>query len=192
MDIKTKMATAPIAVPRTMRMHTARGLTSLPAGKMVPIAAIPLFREDAVRSGRLRFSFESMETAEILMNAINVKVSAYLVPTLALDRFEGSMDQLNRSWEGVAFKALPVVPFITTHAFGAGGANAIYKYLGLHGRDTQQVNDMYLESYNQIWNFRARNQPRTSLCAPGCKIIWRRRSGSMNASSISCRTSIRR
>lgn len=158
MDIKTKMATAPITVPRTLRMHTARGLTSLPAGKMVPIAAIPLFREDAVRSGRLRFSFESMETAEILMNAINVKVSAYLVPTLALDRFEGSMDQLNRSWEGIAFKALPVVPFITTHPFGPGGANAVYKYLGLHGRDTQEVNDMYLETYNQIWNFRARNR----------------------------------
>ena len=153
-----KMSTTPITVPRSNRMHTARGLTSLPAGKMVPIAAIPLLREDSVISGRLRFNFESMETAEILMNAINVRVLAYLVPTLALDRFQGSMDQLNRSYEGVAFGGLPIVPYVETAAFGAGGANAIYKYLGLHGRDAQMVNTMYLEAYNQIWNFRAANR----------------------------------
>lgn len=152
------MSTSPLVVPRTNRIHTARGLTSLPAGKMVPIAAFPLLREDSVRSGRLRFSFESMETAEVLMNAINVRVMAYLVPTLALDRFEGSMDQLNRAWEGVAFKTLPVVPYVETMDFGASGANLIYKYLGLHGRQTQKVNTMYLEAYNQIWNFRAKNR----------------------------------
>lgn len=171
------MSTQPIAVPRTNRMHTARGLTSLPAGKMVPIAAIPLLREDSVRSGRLRFNFESMETAEVLLNAINVRVMAYLVPTLALDRFEGSMDQLNRSYEGEAFKALPVVPYIETHAFGAEGANQVYKYLGLHGRPTQQVNTMYLEAYNQIWNFRAKNRSkniamRTRLATDLAPAFW--------------------
>lgn len=153
-----KMSTTPIAVPQSTRIHTARALTSMPAGKMVPIAAIPLLREDSVISGRMRFSFESMETAEILMNAINVRVMAYLVPTLALDRFEGSMDQLNRSWEGVPFKGLPVVPYVETAAFGATGANQIYKYLGLHAKPDALVNTMYLEAYNQIWNFRAKNR----------------------------------
>ena len=153
-----KMSTTPIAVPKSTRIHTATALTSLPAGKMVPIAAFPLLREDSVISGRLRFSFESMETAEILMNAINVRVMAYLVPTLAFDRFEGSMDQLNRSWSGEAFKGLPVVPYVETKAFGASGANQIYKYLGLHAKPTAMVNTMYLEAYNQIWNFRAKNR----------------------------------
>lgn len=99
-----------------------------------------------------------METAEILMNAINVRVMAYLVPTLAFDRFEGSMDQLNRSWSGEAFKGLPVVPYVETAAFGATGANQVYKYLGLHAKPTAMVNTMYLEAYNQIWNFRAKNR----------------------------------
>lgn len=153
-----KMSTTPIAVPKSTRIHTATALTSLPAGKMVPIAAFPLLREDSVISGRLRFSFESMETAEILMNAINVRVMAYLVPTLAFDRFEGSMDQLNRSWSGEAFKGLPVVPYVETKAFGASGANQIYKYLGLHAKADAMVNTMYLEAYNQIWNFRAKNR----------------------------------
>lgn len=154
-----RTATQPIATPRTIRQHAARGITSLPAGKMVPICAVPILREDAVRSGRLQFSFESMETAEILMNAIQVRVMAYLVPTLALDRFNGSMDQLNRSYEGQPpLDGQPVVPFIETAPYGVHGDNKVYKYLGLHGRQTQAVNTAYLESYNQIWNFRARNR----------------------------------
>jgi len=159
------MSVNPLAAPRTMRRQSARGITSLPAGKMVPIAAFGLHREDAVRSGRLRFSFESMETAEILMNAINVNVKAYLVPNLALDRFNGSMDQLNLSYEGKPpLDGEMVVPFIETAAFGAHNANKVYQYLGLHGRTTQLVNTVFLEAYNQIWNFRAKNRsPKLTL-----------------------------
>lgn len=151
--------TQPLRTPRTMRRQTARGITSLPAGKMVPLAAFPLLREDAVRSGRLRFSFESMETAEVLMNAINVRVHAYLVPMLALERFNGSMDQLNLSYEGKPpLEGEQVTPFIETAAFGAHGENRVYQYLGLHARPDTLVNTAYLEAYNAIWNFRAKNR----------------------------------
>lgn len=154
-----RMRTQPLVAPRTMRRQSARGITSLPAGKMVPIAAFPILREDAVKSGRLRFSFEHMETAEVLMNAINVRTMAYFVPMLALDRFNGSMDQLNLSYEGKPpLEGEPVTPYIEQVAFGAYGANPIYQYLGLHGRATQMVNSAYLEAYNQIWNFRAKNR----------------------------------
>ena len=155
----SRTRTEPLVAPRTMRKQSARGITSLPAGKMVPIAAFPLLREDAVRSGRLRFSFEMMETAEVLMNAINVRCMAYFVPMLALDRFNGSMDQLNLSYEGKPpLEGEMVVPFIEQVDFGAHGANDIYRYLGLHGRPTQKVNSSYVEAYNQIWNFRAKNR----------------------------------
>lgn len=83
-----------LSFPRSIRRHNARAITSLPAGKSVPIFASGLLREDAVRSGRLRFQFEMMETAEIIMNPINVRVMAYFVPMLALDRFQGSMDNM--------------------------------------------------------------------------------------------------
>lgn len=160
-----RMATNAIVAPRTLRHQTARALTSLPAGKMVPIAAFPLLREDTLRSGRIRQTFELNETAEILMNAVNVHVRAYLVPMLALDRFNGSMDQLNRSYEGEPpLEGEAVVPYIETQAFGAHQTNKVYQYLGLHGRTDQLVNTAYLEAYNQIWNFRAKNRsPKLTL-----------------------------
>ncbi|MBS0259541.1 MAG: hypothetical protein JSR13_17660 [Proteobacteria bacterium] len=78
---------------------------------------------------------------------------------LALDRFNGSMDQLNLSYEGKPpVEGAAVVPYIEQIAFGAHGANDVYRYLGLHGRPTQMVNSAYLEAYNQIWNFRAKNR----------------------------------
>ncbi|MRG64828.1 hypothetical protein GH789_05970 [Rhizobium pusense] len=93
------------------------------------------------------------------MNAINVRVMAYFVPMLALDRFNGSMDQLNLSYEGKPpLEGEAVVPFIEQVAFGAHGSNDIYRYLGLHGQPGQMVNSSYVEAYNQIWNFRAKNR----------------------------------
>lgn len=174
----SRMATSPLTVPRTLRMHTARGLTSLPAGKMVPIAVVPLLREDSIRSGRLRFTFEMMETAEVLMNAVFVDIKAYLVPNLSLERFEGSMDSLNRSYEGVSAHGQAVVPYIETADYGAYGTNDIYVYLGLHGRPTQKVNTAYLEAYNAIWNFRAKNRSkdlalRTRLQANLAPAFWK-------------------
>ncbi len=151
--------TRPIATPRTMRRHSARGITSLPAGKMVPIAAFPLLREDGVRSGRLRFSFESMETAEVLMNAINVDVKAYLVPNLAFERFNGSMDQLNRSYEGKPpIDGQPVVSYVAGSSSSTYATSPIMKYLGLHVREDVRFNLGYIEAYNAIWNYRAKNR----------------------------------
>jgi hypothetical protein len=145
---------------------------------MVPLQAIPLLREDRVRSGRLRYTFEMMETVEVLMNAINVRVRAYLIPMLALERFNGSMDQLNLSYEGLPpLEGEDVVPFIETGAFGAHAANDVYKYLGLHGREAENVNTAYLEAYNCLWNFLAKNRSpdldlRTRLQADLAPAFW--------------------
>lgn len=125
----------------------------------------------------MRFSFEMQETVEILMNAVNVNVKAYLVPTLALERF-GGMDDLNRSYEGVApFSGGAVVPFVETSAFGAHGANLVYKYLGLHANPATLVNTAYLEAYNAIFNFRAANRspditPRARLATDLAPAFW--------------------
>nr|QJB21383.1 MAG: major capsid protein [Microvirus sp.] len=149
----------PINTRRSMRRHGVRALTSMPAGRVVPLAAIPLLREDAVRSGRVQFKFEMSETAEILMNAVYVDVKAYLVPWLAFERFGGSMDILNRSYMGQPPMAgESVIPFVEKHALGAHGSKPLYKYMGLHGKSTDQVNTMYAEAYNLIQNFRAGNR----------------------------------
>lgn len=153
-----RMLTTPIMVNRSNRVHTARGITSLPAGKMVPIAAVPLLREDAVRSGRLRFTFEMMETAEILMNAVYVSVKAYLVPWSAFTRFD-SVDAVNRAYEGTEqYAGGPVQPFVQRETHNAATADDIKVYLGLHAKTGDVVTTAYHEAYNEIWNFRAKNR----------------------------------
>lgn len=153
----TRTLTTPIPVAKTTRMQDVRALTSLPAGRVVPLLAVPLLRMDAIRRMELRFSFEMMETVQILMNAVTVDVKAYLVSNLALDRFDGP-DALNRSYSGIAVEGLSVVPFFETQVATAPGVNLIHKYLGNHYKTGESINTIYDEVYNQIWNFRARNR----------------------------------
>lgn len=152
--------TSPIETIKSTRQVDVRVLTSLPAGKMVPIAAFPLFREDRVRSSDIRISFEMMETVETLMNAVNVSVKAYLVPHVACERFSG-FDELNRSYQGIPNQeGGPVTPYFDAGPYDAGGWD-IHKYLGLHARPGDRVSYAYLEAYNQIWNFRAKNRSKS-------------------------------
>jgi len=159
MNQMNKTSVLPMEVPKTSRVETARGITSLPAGKAVPIYATGLHRMDRIVQGPLRFSFELMETADVLMNAVRVDVKAYVVPMLAFERFNGSLDVLNRSWEGqVPYPTQAVVPFYETEAAGAYKSNDILVYLGLHHKVGSTVNTMFTEAYNEIFNFRLRNR----------------------------------
>lgn len=153
-----RTSTAPVQVPRTVRVHDVRSMTSMPAGKMVPIAAIPLLREDQMNTSRFRLNFDMMETAEILMNAVNVRVMAYLVPNLAFKRFNG-MDDLNRSYMNIPYEeGKPVVPYFDTIVKGAHGAEKILYYMGKHAKPGTRINSSYIEAYNTIWNHRAKNR----------------------------------
>ena len=157
-NVINRTKTTPVPAQRTVRRHDLRVLTSLPAGKMVPLAAIPILREDSVTRCSASVTFEMMETVEILMNAINVNVKAYLVPNLAFERFEG-MDDLNRAYEGIPRKVgEPVIPYFETMAAPAIGANKILTYMGKHFRAGTNINVAYIEAYNLIWNFRAKNR----------------------------------
>ncbi|CAI2934747.1 hypothetical protein [Aminobacter niigataensis] len=154
-----RTSTVPVEIPRTNRIETARGITSLPAGKAVPIFACGLHRMDRIVQGPLRCSFELMETADVLMNAVRVDVKAYVVPMLAFERFNGSLDVLNRSWEGqVPYPTQAVVPFYETIPAPAYKFSDILVYLGMHSKVGSAVNSMFTEAYNEIFNFRLRNR----------------------------------
>lgn len=153
-----RQSTAAVKWPRSNRNHATTALTSFQPGKLVPIAVMPMLREDSL-SGRFNVAVEMLETNELLMNPVNVRLTAYLVPLLALARFEGSRDQFDRSYMGQPkVDGGPVVPFIETLAAGTHGSNEVYKALGLHAKSTDLVNTAYLEAYNTVWNFRARNR----------------------------------
>lgn len=160
MQTVNRTTTTPVRTPRTVRNHNIQVLTSMMPGLCVPVAAIPLLREDAL-SAQVRIQVEMMETHELLMNSTNMRVTAYLVPFQAYDRFQGSRDQLDRSYMKQAqIDGGAVVPFFETAVLPAGGVNAnpIYKALGLHGKQGDTVNTMYLEAYNQIINMRLKNR----------------------------------
>ncbi|UIB81396.1 major capsid protein [Flyfo microvirus Tbat2_95] len=158
-QIINRLNTRPLPVPRTTRTVETRLLTSLPAGKMVPLAAYPLLREDQLSAARYVWSFEMGESVEVLLNNVNVRVLAYFVPFLAHPRFGGSMDRLNAYYNGLeGGPGDPAGPlqFFTGLAFALN--NKVLTSMGMHARVGQIVNSFYNEAYNLIWNFRATNR----------------------------------
>ena len=176
MRMTEMVPTAPIEVQRSTRRDRGRVLTSADAGKILPLKFIPMLREDAVKRGRVRVNLEMMETAEMLMNGIRVDVMAHYVPMLSFDRFNGSMEELNRSYKGEAGIGGTVVPYfeknkyfnVNTGLVGTSGgpdswdtatAHAVhgipqfYQTMGLHFQTTN-LNTTIVEAYNAIVNYR--------------------------------------
>ena len=154
--------TTPISIARSVRQINQIVATSMPAGKMVPVTAFPLLREDQLRNSMIHCKVDLMETAEIIKNGIKCRFMAYFVPFLAFERFNGGMDEFNRSYmkQNIADGAT-VTPFFNTMTAGAVGSIPIHKYLGFHAAPADVINTAYIEAYNLIWNFRARNRSET-------------------------------
>jgi len=154
---QNNLLTTPLTPKRSTRIDQKTVITSGNAGKIIPVACIPLLREDGVKRSRMQIAVEMMETAEVLFNGVNVTVSAHLVPKLAFDRFNG-MDDLNRSYQGVPREdGETPIPFIETHTFSQAD-NEFYKTLGMHAQGSATVNRDYIEAYNTVVNFRRKER----------------------------------
>ena len=161
MRMTEMIPTVPIKVQRSVRRDRGRVLTSADAGKILPIKYIPMLREDAVRRGKVRLNLEMMETAEMLMNGINVHVYAHYVPFLAFDRFNGSMDELNKSYQkenGIGGSVVPYFNVDNTAGVAnidttAGSAATFLQTMGIHTQ-AGALNTTVVEAYNAIVNHR--------------------------------------
>lgn len=173
----TRMKTTPIPVQRTVRPSMHRILTSFEPGYQIPVMAMPLLREDSVPRAMFRLAFEMKETVEVLMNAVNARVLTYLVPKTAFERFDG-MDAINKSYEGLPnVEGGDVIPWFDTMVSPAHGVNKILTKMGKHFKPGTTINTEYIEAYNAIWNFRARNRSpdiamRTRLDATLAPAFW--------------------
>lgn len=155
-----RQQTAPLDWQNTRRSFPIEIGTSLPVGKVVPVAAIDLLRHDNFKAN-VQFNLEMLETNELLANRVNARISAYVVPNLAMARFERSRDQFDRSYMGQPqIEGGDVVPFYDYEAMGAVGVDDIYQYMGLHAKEGDNVETGYAEAYNLIHNFRLRNRSR--------------------------------
>jgi len=154
---QNNLLTQPLTPKRSTRIDQKTVITSGNAGKIIPVACIPLLREDGVKRSRMQIAVEMMETAETLFNGVNMTVNAHLVPKLAFDRFNG-MDDLNRSYQGVPREdGETPIPFIETHTFSQAD-NEFYKTLGMHAQGSATVNRDYIEAYNTVVNFRRKER----------------------------------
>ena len=144
----------PFQPPRTKRPDVAAVMTSADPGKIVPLYYAPLLREDAA-SGKIRVSMTLQETAELLVNDVQMDVRAYCIPFSAFERFEGSIDQFNRSYNGQPqVDGGAVVPFFQTRTMDAYGTNEIFTTLGIHADPASTINTAIEEAYNLLVNFR--------------------------------------
>jgi hypothetical protein len=158
-------------------MSKGRVLTSGDAGKILPIKADPILREEGF-SGNVNVSVEMMETSEKPVNAIVAKACTYFVPYLAFDQFNGSIDELNRSYSKENGIAGSQVEFFEKNKYyngsavvtdssptdmdtGDNGRAAFYGTMGLH-HGVADMNNSYVQAYNAIVNHR-RKARSTSL-----------------------------
>lgn len=136
---------SPIMHQRYPRPMNAGCITSSFGGKLVPLTAIGLHREDGMRTSTFGINVQMAETANMLLNPVRVTARAFFVPKLAFDRF-ADMGTIDRS-----FNEQPEIDGTTVDWFAdeTDTTKEFYKVLGLHG---SYHNTDYLEAYNQIWN----------------------------------------
>ena len=167
----------PVSFSRTRRMSKGRVLTSGDAGKILPIKADPILREEGF-SGNVSVSVEMMETSEKPVNAIVAKAMTYFVPYLAFDQFNGSIEELNRSYSKENGIAGSQVDFFEKNKYyngssvvtdstptdmdtGDNGRAEFYGTMGIH-HGAADMNNAYVQAYNAIVNHR-RKARSTSL-----------------------------
>lgn len=154
--------TSPVDVPRSTRTVPVMVGTTIPAGRLTPVAAFHLHREDQMKASNIYCKVDLMEAAEAVRNPIKVRFRAVFVPYLAFSKFDGGMDEFNRSYTKTAnANGQPLTPFFETINSGALGSIPIHRYLGFHAPANTQVNDAYIRAYNVLVNFLMRNRSET-------------------------------
>lgn len=148
--------TRPLPTMKSVRPDEWRGLTSVNPGVITPIAFFPLLREDRIRA-RATVQVTSEETLHTIVNPVRVRVEAYLLPKTILERFNGSLETLNRSYMGEPAPAgAGTTPkwFLQHPALPAGDkGHELFDRLGIHWADGGKMNTDLVEGYNQLVNW---------------------------------------
>ena len=150
-----KVRKTPAAHARTNRPDVVSVVSTCFGGEFTPVKMIPVLREDGVNSSNVRVNFRMAELSNMILNPVRATAMAYFVPKLALDRFS-DMGMIDRSYNAIPEKDGSPVPWFETTPFD--NTNIFWKRLGLHAVNAASVNTDYIESYNAVWNYIARNR----------------------------------
>lgn len=155
MKVTETISALPTQQKRSARTDNWRCITSADPGKSVPVAYAWLHREDQVARGSATIQIEQDETVLPLMNAVGYTAYAHFIPMLAFERFERSMDRLNRAYLGQPDKTGgDVVPYFENMPYDRNAE--IFKTMGIHFPDGANVNSALVEAYNVLQNHRRR------------------------------------
>lgn len=155
MKLVEEIRGTPIATQRSVRGDKLRALTSCDPGKVVPLGYTWLNREDEVRRGQIEVSIEMDQTVKPLVNGVNARIYAHLVPHSAMERFMGGMDTFNRSYRGVEEPSTSaVIPFFKQMKFDRDAP--FWKVTGTQWPQDADINDAPVEAYNTLVNWRRR------------------------------------
>lgn len=159
-DLAQRLQSEPPSFARTLRPDNVRTVTSGKAGYAIPLAIIPLLREDALETTRVMARAYMDETVDLLINTVHCVFSAYFVPKLAFDRFGGSMDALNRSYMGQPeMDGSQINWFGSQIAHDGGVYRPFYRALGAHAMSgTENVCSDYFQAYQKIFEYRCRQR----------------------------------
>lgn len=174
--------TTPLKLPRSVRRDVWRGISSMRAGVDTPIAFFPLLREDALR-GSLVVQVRMAEAVRTILNPIRVTVQAHLVGKVAMSRFDGSIETLNRSFMGETLPGGGPAPAWDVPDGNLAGLAAddaghpIFDKLGIHYKKSDRISADLVEAYNLIVNWRRRAVsaalPQRSLTDPTlARSLW--------------------
>jgi len=156
-----RQAQTPVQHQRFSRADSAVTMTSGRAGKVYPLAYIPLLRGDSA-SGRVAFDFELAEMPRPLLNGVAVNVQAWCVPKSAFPQFAGA-DEFMNSYQGEVIRALGQPdrnppPFFQTVSDPAlvttVKQSEFFKTLGIHVPAGEVINTDLLDAFVLVYNFR--------------------------------------
>jgi hypothetical protein len=162
------MNTSAYTPPRTSRTDETVFLSSMEMGKINPVMYFPGLREDQVNQGRARIAVNTTELTEMPLNGIAVTAHVWLVPHLALEQFNGSIDRLNKAYTGTQDVDGVVPTYFEKNKYWNGSARvtdatpddfdtagdtaAFYKLMGIH--TVGDVNNTLVQCYNVTTNQR--------------------------------------
>lgn len=162
------MNTSAYTPPRTTRTDETVFLSSMEMGKINPVMYFPGLREDQVNQGRARIAVNTTELTEMPLNGIAVTAHVWLVPHLALEQFNGSIDRLNKAYTGTQDVDGVVPTYFEKNKYWNGSARvtdatpddfdtagdtaAFYKLMGIH--TVGDVNNTLVQCYNVTTNQR--------------------------------------
>lgn len=155
-----RQSTTPVQFRRSIRTDQGAIMSSARAGRVVPVAYMPLLRGDSA-SGRVGIDIELAEMPKPILNAVQVHFQAWVVGKQALPRFSGETE-LMHSYTGEPIKQLGSsdrTPPPWFHVIDGSediadvDASPFFRTLGVHIGD-KPVNTDLLDSFTTVYNFR--------------------------------------